>query len=71
MEEWIYSSVEGEWSASCLRRFTFGERAPNTHWIGGWVGPRTGVDDVDEVERRKILPLLGFELRLLGRPARS
>jgi hypothetical protein len=27
---------------------------PGTHWIGGWVGPRMGVDDV---ERRKILSL--------------
>jgi hypothetical protein len=29
------------------------------HWIGGWVDPRASVDDV---ERRKILPLLGLEL---------
>jgi len=21
------------------------ERAPGTHWIGGWVSPRTGLDD--------------------------
>jgi hypothetical protein len=27
---------------------------PVAHWIGGWVGPRTGLD---KVERRKILPL--------------
>jgi hypothetical protein len=20
------------------------ERAPNTHWLGGWVGPRVGLD---------------------------
>jgi hypothetical protein len=32
------------------------------------VGPRTGLDDV---EKRKILPSPGLELRLLGRPARS
>jgi hypothetical protein len=23
---------------------TPGERAPGTHWIGGWVGPRGGLD---------------------------
>jgi hypothetical protein len=27
-------------------RFIPGERAPGTHWIGGWVGPRAGLDDV-------------------------
>jgi hypothetical protein len=30
----------GEWSASRTGRFTPRERAPGTHWIGGWVGPR-------------------------------
>jgi hypothetical protein len=45
-----------------------GERAPATHWIVGWVDPRAGLDDV---EKRKFLTLPGFELRLLGRPARS
>jgi hypothetical protein len=28
-----------------------GERAPGTHWIGGWVGPRAVLD---EVVNRKI-----------------
>jgi hypothetical protein len=28
-------------------RFTTGDRAPVTHWIGGWVGPRAGLDAVD------------------------
>jgi hypothetical protein len=23
---------------------SFGERAPDTHWVGGWVGPRIGLD---------------------------
>jgi hypothetical protein len=35
----------GEWSASRPGRFTPGERAPGTHWIGGWVDPTAGVDD--------------------------
>jgi hypothetical protein len=36
----------GEWSASRLGRFTPGERSPGTHWIGGWVDPRAGLDDL-------------------------
>jgi hypothetical protein len=53
----------GEWSASCPGRFT-----PGTHWIGGWVDPRGGLDDL---ENRKFLTLQGLELRPLSRPARS
>jgi hypothetical protein len=34
----------GEWSASRPRRFNPRERAPGTHWIGGWVGPRRVLD---------------------------
>jgi hypothetical protein len=60
--------VGGEWPASRPGRFTPGERAPGTHWIGGWLGPGAGVDDV---EKRKLLNLPGLELRPLGRPARS
>jgi hypothetical protein len=45
-----------------------GERAPPTNWIGGWVGPRAGLDDV---EKTKFLTLPELELRPLGRPARS
>jgi hypothetical protein len=56
----------GEWSASHPGHFTPEERAPGTHCIGGWVGPRTGLDDV---EKRKFLPLPRLELRHLGRPA--
>jgi hypothetical protein len=41
---------------------------PGIHWIGGWMGPRTGLDDV---EKRKFLTLQGHELRSLGRPDRS
>jgi hypothetical protein len=38
-----------------------------THWKGGWVGPRPGLDDV---ERKKFLTVLRLELRALGRVAR-
>jgi hypothetical protein len=34
--------------ASRPRCFTTGERAPGTHWIGGWVGPRAGLDDMEK-----------------------
>jgi hypothetical protein len=36
----------GEWSASHLVCFTPRERAPSTHWIEGWMGPRAGLDAV-------------------------
>jgi hypothetical protein len=36
------------------------ERATGTHWIGGWVGLRAGLDSV---EKRKFLTLPGLELR--------
>jgi hypothetical protein len=60
--------AEGEWSASRPCRFTPGERAPCTHWLGGWVGPRTGLDDV---EKRKFLIVQGLEFRPLDHSARS
>jgi hypothetical protein len=40
--------VGGEWSASRPRRFTPEERVPGTHWIGGWVDPRAGLDDMEK-----------------------
>jgi hypothetical protein len=64
IHEFLTSALVGdEWSASRPGRFT-----PGTHLIKGSVGPRTGLDDV---EKRKIFPLQGLELRPLGRPARS
>jgi hypothetical protein len=59
--------VGGESSASRPGCFTPGERAPGTQWIGGWVGTRTRLEDM---EKRKFLPLTRLELRPLGRPAR-
>jgi hypothetical protein len=60
--------VGGEWSASLPGRFTPGERAPDTHWIGGLVNPRAGLDDMEKI---KCLPPPGLEFRPLGRPARN
>jgi len=39
-------------SASRPGRFTPRENAPGTHWIGGWVSPRAGLDEVV----RRIIP---------------
>jgi hypothetical protein len=38
--------VGDEWSTSRPGRFTPGEGTPGTDWIGGWVGPRVGLDAV-------------------------
>jgi hypothetical protein len=38
----------GEWSAPYPGCFTPKERAPGTHWIGGWVDPRAGPDTVEK-----------------------
>jgi hypothetical protein len=50
-----------EWSCSRPCRFTPRERGPSTHWIGGWVGPRAGLDALEK--KKKILPLPGFTHR--------
>jgi hypothetical protein len=57
--------VGGEWSASRPGHFNPRGNISGTQWIGSWVGPRAGLDDVDE---REILTLPGLELRPLGRP---
>jgi hypothetical protein len=50
----------GEWSASRPGSITSAEIAPRAHSIGGWVGPRFGLD---EVEKKTMLPLPGIEPR--------
>jgi hypothetical protein len=57
--EWRYSSSRsltsaldgGEWSASRPGRCTPRERAPGTHWIGGWVGSRAILDAVVKLNK--------------------
>jgi hypothetical protein len=39
--------VGGEWSTSRPGRYTLGERALCTNLVGVWMGPRTGLDDVE------------------------
>jgi hypothetical protein len=60
--EWRYGSTHSltstldgsELSASRLGCFTPRERAPATHWIGGWVSPRASLDAV--VKRKRPSP---------------
>jgi hypothetical protein len=40
--------VGGELSTSRSGHFTPWERVPGTHWIGGWVGPKVGLDDMEK-----------------------
>jgi len=48
----LTSALDGsEWSASRPGRFTRRESGPGTHWIGGCVGPRPGLE---AVVKRKI-----------------
>jgi hypothetical protein len=50
--QFLTSALDGrEWSASRHSRFIPKEIAPDTHWIGGWVGPRAALD---AVVKRKI-----------------
>jgi hypothetical protein len=60
MEEMRYISTSvlhgGKWSASRQDRYNPGERVPDTHWIGGRVGPRAGLG---EVAKKNITTLVG------------
>jgi hypothetical protein len=42
--------------------FSPGEESAGAYWIGGWVGPRRGLDALEE----DLLPLLRLESRLLS-----
>jgi hypothetical protein len=63
MGEWKYSSTfldfGTRWRLDQLQRLCRvipGKRAPDTHWIGTWVGPRVSVD-----AEEKNLELPGIE----------
>jgi hypothetical protein len=49
----------GEWSASCSCHITTSETVPDTHCIGGWVGPRARRDIV---EKKTLLPFPGINI---------
>jgi len=43
LQAFLTSAIHrGEWTASLLP----GKRARGTHWTGGWLGPRAGLDSV-------------------------
>jgi hypothetical protein len=47
LHSFLTSALEGvEWSVSLPGRFPPGIRAIGTHWIGGWVDSRAGLDAV-------------------------
>jgi len=50
----------GEWSALHPGCFTSREGACSTHWVGGWVGPRAGLDAVVKRKLLVIEPLSSF-----------
>jgi hypothetical protein len=63
VDVWIHvfltsALVGGEWTTSRPGRFTPGERAPSTHWIGGWVDLRGGLN---YLEKRKFLTPTGTQ----------
>jgi hypothetical protein len=72
--EWKYNSTHsltsvldgGEWSVSRPSRFSPRERAPGTHWVGGWVGPRAVLDVV--VKRKIPSPRRESKLRTPSSP---
>jgi hypothetical protein len=47
IHEFILTLDRGDWSASHPSGFTCKVRDLNTCWIGGWVGPRAGLDTVE------------------------
>jgi hypothetical protein len=49
-----------EWTASTPGPLTPGQRAHVTHWIGGWLDPKSCLVSAEE---RQLLALLGLELR--------
>jgi hypothetical protein len=60
--------ISWRWDVSFTPRQPYPwECAPSTHWIEGWVDPRSGLDGA---EKWKILTLPGLELRFFGRPGR-
>jgi hypothetical protein len=56
------------WVVNFTSRPPPGKGPKSSHWIGGWMGLRASLE---EVERRKLLPLPRLKLRPLRRPTRS
>jgi len=52
----------GEWLASYPSHLTPTERVPSTHWTGGWVGHRAGLDKVVKWKNPFIAPAKNWTL---------
>jgi hypothetical protein len=69
LHAFLTSALDGsKWSPLRPGCFTPRERAPGTHWIVDWVGPRTGLDEAEK-KKKKSLSLLGIEPRVFYRIA--
>jgi hypothetical protein len=67
-QSFLSSALDGgESSASRPGRFTPGDRARGTLWIGGWMGPRTRLDYVEK--RNPELFLVVYLIWVAKRPA--
>jgi hypothetical protein len=67
LHDFLTSAADGDqWLASLPGRFTLGKETLVPFFIGGWVGPRTGLDAV--VNRRNPCPCRESNP---SRPARS
>jgi hypothetical protein len=59
----LTSALNGdEWSASRPGHFITGESVPGTHWIRGWVGPRSLPGLEPWSLARSLINALGFSL---------
>jgi len=52
----------GECSASSLGRFIPGETTTGIHWIGGWIGRRSGPDTVARIKSNFPVPARNLTL---------
>jgi hypothetical protein len=43
-----FTLTAGEWSASRIGHFNPQKKSHDTHWSGGWEGPRFGLDDMEK-----------------------
>jgi hypothetical protein len=50
----LTSALGDEWSTLRPDRFTPEDRAPGSHWIGGWMDPRVGLAAVEERKIRAV-----------------
>jgi hypothetical protein len=67
MGEWVYRSTEVSGQLHAPAALLPGKQ-PSTHWIGGWLGPRASLDDL---EKRKFFTLPALELQPLVHPVAS